>query len=400
MKIFATCSTVFRLAIGLVMGLAGAAAAQDVYPAVGDGPYVAVAADGWRADLVGVDGHVSRIDVVEGMVTVSAVGSAPSFEVALRPPPQAAPSIEPLAAGVPLLVVADAHGEYAILVAFLKAQGVIDGQLRWTFGTGHLAVTGDMLDRGAHQIEILWLLYKLEAEARAAGGGLHVVIGNHEALVLRGDQRYLNPRYLEVASRLGVAEYAQLLGPQTVLGAWLRSRPAMLKLGDLLIVHGGVSHPLTESALDLDAVNAIARRYLDVPYAVKPPAGSPEALVLGENGPLWYRGYFPVGDRAPVATTADVMASLERFGVSRILVGHTVVDRVSALYGGKVIAVQVYPHQDGTTGEPILEGALRLESVWFRVTAQGERLPHPCVQYTIDTSSVSRRICCPEARVC
>jgi len=374
MTFCATCSAAFLLAVGL-LGEAGSTAAQDVQPVEADGPYVSILPDGWRADSVRKDGDVRRIDVAAGVVTVSAVGSAPAFEVALRPPPEVAASIEPLASGTPLLVLADTHGEYAILVAFLKAQGVIDAQLRWTFGNGHLAVAGDMLDRGAHQIEILWLLYKLEAEARAAGGRLHVLVGNHEALVLRGDRRYLNPRYPEVASRLGVTDYAQLLGPDTVLGVWLRSHPAMLKLGDLLIVHGGVSPHLTESSLDLDAVNAIVRRYLDVPYAVKPPDGSLEALVLGENGPLWYRGYFPMRESSPTATDAAVTASLERFDVSRILVGHTVVERVSALYDGKVIAVQVYPHEDEATGQPILEGALRLDGVWFRATAQGERLP-------------------------
>ena len=374
MTFCATCSAAFLLAVGL-LGEAGSTAAQDVQPIEADGPYVSILPDGWRADSVRKDGDVRRIDVAAGVVTVSAAGSAPAFEVALRPPPEVAASIEPLASGTPLLVLADTHGEYAILVAFLKAQGVIDAQLRWTFGNGHLAVAGDMLDRGAHQIEILWLLYKLEAEARAAGGRLHVLIGNHEALVLRGDRRYLNPRYPEVASRLGVTDYAQLLGPDTVLGVWLRSHPAMLKLGDLLIVHGGVSPRLTESSLDLDAVNAIVRRYLDVPYAVKPPDGSLEALVLGENGPLWYRGYFPMRESSPTATDAAVTASLDRFDVSRILVGHTVVERVSALYGGTDIAVQVYPHEDEATGQPILEGALRLDGVWFRATAQGERLP-------------------------
>lgn len=374
MTFCATCSAAFLLAVGL-LGEAGSTAAQDVQPVEADGPYVSILPDGWRADSVRKDGDVRRIDVAAGVVTVSAAGSAPAFEVALRPPPEVAASIEPLASGTPLLVLADTHGEYAILVAFLKAQGVIDAQLRWTFGNGHLAVAGDMLDRGAHQIEILWLLYKLEAEARAAGGRLHVLIGNHEALVLRGDRRYLNPRYPEVASRLGVTDYAQLLGPDTVLGVWLRSHPAMLKLGDLLIVHGGVSPHLTESSLDLDAVNAIVRRFLDVPYAVKPPGGSLEALVLGENGPLWYRGYFPMRESSPTATDAAVTASLDRFDVSRILVGHTVVERVSALYDGKVIAVQVYPHEDEATGQPILEGALRLDGVWFRATAQGERLP-------------------------
>jgi len=172
MNFVGACSAVLWLAIGLPPGDAVSAAAQELQRAEGDGPYVSILPDGWRADRVMEDGDVSRIDVGAGVVTVSAVGSAPSFAVALRPPPQAAASIEPLASGTPLLVLADTHGEYAILVDFLKAQGVIDEHLRWAFGNGHLAVAGDMLDRGAHQIEILWLLYKLEAEASAAGGRL------------------------------------------------------------------------------------------------------------------------------------------------------------------------------------------------------------------------------------
>ncbi len=47
------------------------------------------------------------------------------------------------------------------------------------------------------------------------------------------------------------------------------------------------------------------------------------------------------------------------------------------LYDGKVIAVQVYPHRDEASGEPSLEGALRLKGLWYRATAQGERIPVP-----------------------
>jgi len=368
------------LATALLLALPTGAAAQerasDTQTSrldLADGPYVTPQDGGWFARSVNAEGDAQDGAVHDGRIHVPAVGSLPGFAVALRPPPPIAPSIEPLAKMTPLLVLADTHGEYPIRVALLKAQGIIDDQLRWSFGKGHFTISGDMLDRGPHQLEILWLFYKLEAEAKAAGGRVHVVIGNHEAMVLRGDQRYLNPRYPEIARRLGVPAYSHLLGADTVLGAWLRSRPAMLKLGDQLILHGGVSPELVATGLGLDAINAISRRYLDIPHDQRPPEGSNDALVTGNDGPLWYRGYFPMRDQPPAAGEADVDASLERFDVARILVGHTIVEKVTPLYGGKVIAVQVYPHLDETNGLPILEGAMRLKGKWYRVTAQGER---------------------------
>jgi hypothetical protein len=339
-----------------------------------DGPYVDLRDDeGWKSRSVGPDGTATTGSVSDGRIHVPAVGDVPAFSVTLRAPPRPAPSIERLGNKTPLFVLADTHGEFSILVAFLKAQGIIDDQLAWSFGKGHLAVTGDMLDRGAHQLEILWLFYKLEQEARNAGGRVHIVLGNHEALVLRGDERYLNPRYPEIAKRLGVSAYSELLGPDTVLGAWLRTRPSVLKLGDNLILHGGISRALAASTLSQDAINATVRRYLDFPHTTRPDAGSDDALVMGNDGPLWYRGYFPSSDQPPAASDADVAAALARFGVARILVGHTIVERVQPLYDGKVIAVQVYPHMDEASGLPILEGVLRLEGVWHRATAQGGR---------------------------
>jgi hypothetical protein len=61
--------------------------------------------------------------------------------------------------------------------------------------------------------------------------------------------------------------------------------------------------------------------------------------------------------------------------VRHVLVGHTIVEQVTPLYGDKVIAVQVYPHREEKTGAPILEGALRENGLWFRVTASATQEP-------------------------
>lgn len=95
------------------------------------------------------------------------------------------------------------------------------------------------------------------------------------------------------------------------------------------------------------------------------------ALIAGGDGPQWYRGYFGKGDAA--TSPIDIDRTFVSFGVSRVLVGHTIIKAVPPLYGGKVIAVQVYPHRDETTGARTLEGALREGGRWYRVTANGLR---------------------------
>ncbi|SEH13022.1 Calcineurin-like phosphoesterase [Sphingopyxis sp. YR583] len=377
----------FRMALGALLAvLLGAAIpvsalAQDdggAPPAIGpegDGPYVAPGKGGWTARSITADRTAaSRAIGKHGKVEIAAVGKVPAFRVGLRAPSGApAPDRISLAPDAKLLVLADTHGEYEILVEFLQAQGVIGKKLEWRFGKGQMVVTGDMFDRGAHQLEILWLFYKLEGEARKAGGALHVLLGNHEAMVLRGDLRYLHPRYGEVARILGARDYAALFTPETLLGNWLRSRPAVLKLGDLLFLHGGISPAILDAKLDVPALNAGIRGPLAVPASETKAMEPGLQLIAGSLGPQWYRGYFAKGESR--TSDADVERTLAAFGVAKILVGHTVVEKVTPLYGGKVIAVQVYPARDKASGAPILEGALREKGRWFRLTADGARAP-------------------------
>lgn len=352
-----------------------AATAAEPAPitAAGDGPYVFANGPRLIAKRIGSNAR-PVLETVEarGKLRIAPVGDVPAFQVRLRPPVASpAPGIVPLDPAAQLLVLADTHGEYEIVHAFLRRQGVIDAKMKWAFGTGQLVVTGDMFDRGAHQLEILWLFYKLEAEAKKAGGALHILLGNHEAMVLRGDLRYLHPRYPEAATILGAPDYAALFAAESVLGDWLRSRPAVLKLGDLLLLHGGISPAVVDAKLGVADLNDGIRTALGVPASATGTLDARTQLVAGSSGPQWYRGYFGKGDAQTPAIQID--RALAAFGVSRILVGHTVVDTVTPLYGGKVIAVQVYPHRDEVTGAPVLEGALREHGRWYRVGADGTR---------------------------
>ena len=91
-----------------------------------------------------------------------------------------------------VVVLPDIHGAYLELIELLQASGVIDQSLAWRAGTAHLVSLGDILDRGVESRKVLDLLMRLEGEALAAGGRVHVVSGNHETKNLVGDLRYVS----------------------------------------------------------------------------------------------------------------------------------------------------------------------------------------------------------------
>lgn len=345
---------------------------------VADGPYLTRAeAGGWMAQWVdeSPEGPRARREAVssDGRITIPGVDGVPAFDVYLRTAARRAPDAVGTPAGTPLLVVADTHGEYPILVQLLQAQHVIDERLRWSFGRGHLVLLGDVFDRGAHQLEILWLIYQLQAEAAAAGGGVELLLGNHEAMVLRGDLRYLHPRYPRTAEVLGAASYAALFDAESLLGQWLRTRPVAQKFDDVLLVHGGISPEALERGLSPARLNRLVREVLN--GTAEPASSELHDFAMRSHGPLWYRGYFALDGAAPEVSSTDVDAMLHHFGVSMILVGHTKVPRVTSLHGGKVIAVQVYPERDPDNGVAKMEAVRRDGGRWFRVGMESFREP-------------------------
>jgi hypothetical protein len=265
--------------------------------------------------------------------------------------------------------VADTHGEFEIVGELLRKQRIVDASLRWSFGKGHVVFLGDVLDRGPNQIEILWLIYELQAQAARAGGGVHLLIGNHEAMVMRGDLRYLNPKYLQTTRALGAGSYSELIGANSVLGQWLRTRPAVLKIRDLLCLHGGISPQLATQGFTVPQINTTVRAALGGEE-------SPQIdFVMGPLGPLWYRGYFADVTDKSLATSSEIDAMRQHFGVTRIIVGHTRVPTVTLLYDGRVVAVQVYPHRDERSGQPVMEALMIKGSKIERATIGGAREP-------------------------
>jgi len=158
--------------------------------AFSDGPYIFTAGEEMIVKYIH-DGAAYEVEVSDAQKTVFEVEGLPKVTYDLIRPAVRRPSSY---VGVDkIFALSDLHGQYDLMFNLLEANNVITSDGKWSFGDGHLVITGDNFDRGDKVMEILWFFYRLEQEAEEAGGRVHVLLGNHEAMVLNNDLRYLHP---------------------------------------------------------------------------------------------------------------------------------------------------------------------------------------------------------------
>lgn len=308
-----------------------------------DGPIVKKKADGsWTATWFCED-RVRQQTGAGPQLSIDCAGERRQFPVARTPRIPDAVIKSP----TDTLILSDIEGNVRFLDAALASLEVTDARGNWRYGSRHLVIAGDAVDRGRDVFAVLWRLYALSLQAEDAGGAVHVLLGNHEQYLLRGNISRANRDHLHALARLGGP--VEAFGPDTLIGNWLRLQPVVIKSGNAVIVHGGVSPVVADSGLTISNLNSAMRRY----WAGDMPAKAELDAVIGPAGVTQYRGYLEDGkDRFAAATTAQVNDVLTHFGASLIVVGHTQVDRVTALHGGKVWAVNV--NSDGARPEALL----------------------------------------------
>ena len=233
-----------------------------------------------------------------------------------------------------IVAMSDAHGQYDLVIKLLKANKVIDENNHWIYGEGHLVITGDNLDRGDKVLDILWFLFFLEKEAAKAGGKVHVLLGNHEVMVLQGDIRYLNRKYVYTSGILR-NRYHTLFAKGSVLGDWIANHKVMTSINRSLYLHGGISDEIVKLKYSIEEMNEIFTKHL-VRYESKEIFQDPKlAALYDENGPLWYRGYF----KKDGMEDSSIRRVLKKLNQDRIIVGHTSFDSIQSFYDGRVLGI-------------------------------------------------------------
>lgn len=306
-----------------------------------------------------------------------------------------------------VVALGDVHGDYDQYIRVLEDAGLVDRRGRWDGGDTHFVQTGDVPDRGPDTRKILDHLEKLAKEAKKAGGRVHTLIGNHDAMNVYGDLRYVTPgeyqafvgrsseRYREAqwehhlkaleardpegfasldqeAFRkewendypLGWVEHRQAWLPDGEYGKQVLENPVVLRIDDTLFLHGGLSAKYC--ALSLEEITDRVHGELEN-YNYNEPG-----MIEDEFGPLWYRGLATDNEalRAPM-----VDAILERYGAKRIVVGHTPTQGVVwPRFDGKVVLndVGLAAHYGGHFGYLELRGGEAIAHY-----GKGESVPLP-----------------------
>ena len=314
-----------------------------------------------------------------------------------------------------IIAIGDIHGDFDQFVKLMRSLKLINKRNRWTGGQTHLVQMGDIPDRGPDSRKVMDLLMKLEKAAAKKGGAVTVLIGNHEAMMMTNDLRYVHPgEYASFKDKnskarrdayyqqtvdhiknisepdslpvfdkayrdawnarfpLGYVEHRVAWSPAGEYGKWVLSHQAVAKVGDSLFAHGGLSNEFSASAIS--DLNTRVRTELADPSSV-----NPNSVVESEAGPLWYRGW------ASLSQTADNEVLLDRvlaaYGVKRMVVAHTpLLPIVLPRFSGKLLMVDVglSKHYGGGMA------ALEIESTVATAIIQGERLALPTNQAGIN----------------
>src|SRR5262245_47007692 len=185
-----------------------------------------------------------------------------------------------------VVAVGDVHGDLSAFRAILSDADLVDAAGAWTGKDATLVQVGDLIDRGTRMRATLDYVMGLEAEAAKRGGTVVVLLGNHEVMNMTGDLRYVAAEnYAEFADAgsekrradawdelerfrkrrarelgqpespagpearrawfdahpNGYLERMEAFAPRGVYGRWLRSKSAVLVLGETCYLHGGIS---------------------------------------------------------------------------------------------------------------------------------------------------------------
>ncbi len=275
------------------------------------------------------------------------------------------------------MAVGDLHGDFDNFVTILKAPkvGLVDEQLHWTGGRTHLVQIGDIMDRGDKAKDIFDFLMRLEKEAAAAGGMVHVLLGNHEESTITGialnypqyvfvDQFYaflpedfklarmkqylsglpaserarLGPggpdfakdagyrafweKILEASKRArGVDEAGQAYTENFnhTYGKWLLTKNVVIRINDVVFAHAGVN--LQFSTWKLKDLNDAFRLELGM-FALRGPNSRVlmqefrPKLVYNSEGPLWLR------QMENTISQEDMDRILANLKATKMVIGH------------------------------------------------------------------------------
>ncbi|KFM29150.1 Uncharacterized protein F751_5506 [Auxenochlorella protothecoides] len=279
-----------------------------------------------------------------------------------------APSLATVLPGVErLLAIGDLHGDLDKARRAFRLAGLVDDRDRWAGGAATAVQVGDILDRGDAEIQLFFWLERLQRQAAAAGGALHVLNGNHETMSAARDFRFATAGGLDEFSRFARAHALELAlkarcgcfgadGNTAAAAAAWRGEMREFRRAEGADARYAALRPGT---------GPLARRFL-----------APHPLVLQVGATVFaHGGVLPDAEACDCAGLAESLARIP--GAARMVVGHTIQQEgINSACGGRVFRVDVGLSRGCGDGLPaVLE--IRNDSVMQRLMEAPAPSPLP-----------------------
>ena len=243
-----------------------------------------------------------------------------------------------------VVAFADVHGDLNATLSVLTLLKLIpspDNPI-WIAGNTHAVQTGDIVDRGPDDLAIYRLLFNLADQAEAAGGALHLLLGNHELENLcfaKSVDKYHNSDVLQKYGGQDNRDAAWQASGE--VGSRLFQEHVVLRIGPFVFAHAGVL-PLYAD-YGVKGINEKAKQDMPLWLKTRAKPSRDEAdqdngfFPLGSQGVLFSREYKK--NKAGCKRLKQTLKKPAFHGVERMFIGHMPTDsqRVESHCDGHLI---------------------------------------------------------------
>jgi hypothetical protein len=172
---------------------------------------------------------------------------------------------EPESTAQRIVVIGDIHADIGAARSSFQLAGAIDDSDNWIGGNLIVVQLGDVIGRSYEERETLDFILAVRESADSAGGKVHVLIGNHELFGAERELRWVSESAyaafedlpgLDLDDQqlldLPVSQRARsaALAPGGYYAAKIAEFPVVLRLGNTIFAHGGVTPYWAEYGID------------------------------------------------------------------------------------------------------------------------------------------------------
>jgi hypothetical protein len=249
-----------------------------------------------------------------------------------------------------IVVVGDLHADISAAKNALILAGAINENNDWIGGELVIIQLGDLIGRSYEEKQVLDFIFDIQEKSKVVGGQFHILIGNHEVFGAELELKWVHENaFASFDGMPGLDLHDHRLShipiskksrsAALIAGGYYAKKfsnfPAVLKLGDTIYVHGGITPYWAKYGID--RINAEVKQWFageikQPPSALGRDPGNPNDNVMMSR-------HFSRDVDDNDCSMLDM--SLKILGAKRMIVAHSVQDVITSYCDKRAWAIDV-----------------------------------------------------------